>query len=136
MSEDAKLKLDLRLVPAEGQPDAALLDDLVRLIRQGIITAPPGVTLPITGGEFSKPSGDDNSQNDLEAKVKHDVEQASNASQGAVEKRAEIAAQPDGDAKLSAEALEAAQAVVAAVQRAMIRGIAVAVPERGSEEQR
>ena len=40
MAEGAKQKLELRLVPAEGAPDAVLFDDLVRLITQGITTAP------------------------------------------------------------------------------------------------
>ena len=45
MAEDAKQKLELRFVPAEGEPDPALLDDLVRLIKQGIATASDSVRL-------------------------------------------------------------------------------------------
>ncbi len=126
MSDDAKLKLDLRLVPAEGEPDAALLDDLIRLIRQGIVTAPKDVPQANTAGEFHPPA--DNSQNALETKIKHRIEQASKASEAEVAKRAEVAKQPDGEAKLAAESLEAARGVVAAVQRAIIRGVAVHVP--------
>lgn len=127
MPENARIKLDLRLVPAEGEPDPALLDDLVRLVRQGIVTAPKDIPQVSTAGEFHPPA--DNSQNDLEAKITHRIEQASQASQAAVAKRAEIAAQPDGEDQLAAEVLDAAREVVAAVQRAMIRGIAVRVPE-------
>ncbi len=127
MSEDATRKLDIRLVPAEGEPDAALLDDLVRLIKQGIVTAPKQAPQVITTGEFTAPA--DNSQNALETKIKHRIEQASVASEADVAKRAEMAKQPDGEAKLAEEALAAAQGVVAAVQRAIIRGVAVRVPE-------
>jgi hypothetical protein len=127
MAEDAKLKLELQLVPTEGEPNAALFDDLIRLIRQGIVTAPKDVTQVNISGEFHTPL--DNSQNDLEAKIKHRIEQASADSRAEVEKRAAIAAQPDGEVKLAAEALEAAQGVVSAVQRAIIRGVAVQVPD-------
>lgn len=127
MPEDAKRKLDIRLVPAEGQPDPALLDDLVRLIEQGVLTAPKQAPQVSTAGEFVAPP--DNSQNALETKIKHRIEQASNASEADVAKRAEIAKQPDGEAKLAEEALAAAQGVVAAVQRAIIRGVTIRVPE-------
>jgi hypothetical protein len=123
MAEDARLKLELRLVPAEGEPNAALFDDLIRLIKQGIITAPKGVTQVNSSGEFHTPTN--NSMNDLEAKIKHRIEQASADSRSIVEKRAELVAQPDGEAKLAAESLEAAQGVISAVQRAIIRGVAV-----------
>ncbi|QJW94290.1 hypothetical protein [Frigoriglobus tundricola] len=127
MSEDAKQKLDLRLVPAEGEPDIALLDDLVRLIKQGVVTAPKQAPQVNTTGEFA--AAPDHSQNALETRIKHRIEQASNASEADVAKRAEIAKQPDGDARLAEEALAAAQNVVAAVQRAILRGIAVRVPD-------
>jgi hypothetical protein len=125
--EDAKQKLDIRLVPAEGEPDAVLLDDLVRLIKQGIVTAPKDVPQVSAAGEFVAPT--DNSQNALETRIKHRIEQASNASEADVAKRAEVAKQPDGEQKLAEESLVAAQNVVAAVQRAIIRGIAVNVPD-------
>lgn len=127
MSEPAKLQLDVRLVPAEGKPDAALLDDLVRLIQQGVATAPKDWQRIDSTGTFEPPP--DNSQNDLEAKVRHDIEQASLASQSVIENRAETAKQPDGEVKLAEEALEAARQVVAAVQRAMIRGVGLRLPE-------
>jgi hypothetical protein len=127
MPEVAKLQLDVRLVPAEGTPDPVLLDDLVRLIQQGIVTASKDLPGIDSSGEFQSPP--DNSQNDLEAKVRHDVEQASRDSQSAIEKRAATAKQPDGEAGLAEESLEAARQVVAAVQRAMIRGVGVRLPE-------
>jgi hypothetical protein len=127
MTEDAKLKLDVKLVPAEGEPDPALFDDLVRLIKQGIATAPKDVPQVITAGEFHTPP--DNSQNALETKIKHRIEQASKTSEADVTKRAETAKQPDGEQKLAEESLAAAQNVVAAVQRALIRGIAIRIPE-------
>jgi hypothetical protein len=127
MPEDVKQKLDIRLVPAEGEPDATLLDDLVQLIKQGIVTAPEQAPQVNTTGEFVVPP--DHSQNALESKIKHRIEQASEASKVDVAKRAEIAKQPDGEQKLAEEALAAAQNVVAAVQRAIIRGIAIQVPE-------
>ncbi|HEY1190668.1 MAG TPA: hypothetical protein VGE74_23755 [Gemmata sp.] len=127
MAEDAKQKLELRLVPAEGAPDPVLFDDLVKLIRQGIATAPKQAPQVSTSGAFVSPP--DNSQNALETQIKHRIEQASNASLADIAKRAEVAKQPDGDARLADEALAAAQEVVAAVQRMLLRGIAVRVPE-------
>ncbi|HVL12720.1 MAG TPA: hypothetical protein VM529_09150 [Gemmata sp.] len=127
MAEDAKLKLDVRLVPAEGEPDPALFDDLVRLIKQGIATAPKDVPQVTTAGEFHTPP--DNSQNAIETRTKHRIEQASKASEADVTKRAETAKLPDGEQKLAEESLAAAQNVVAAVQRALIRGITIRIPE-------
>src|SRR4051812_3796664 len=121
MSEEATRKLDIRLVPAEGEPNAALFDDLVRLIKQGVVTAPKQAPQVRTTGQFVAPQ--DNSQNALETKIKHRIEQASRASEADVAKRAETAKQPDGEAKLAEESLAAAQNVVAAVQRALLRGI-------------
>lgn len=131
MAEDAKLKLDVRLVPAEGEPDPALLDDLIRLIKQAVVTAPPQAPQVSTTGEFYV--ADDNSQNALETKIKHRIEQASADSQAEVQKRAELAKQPDGEAKLATEALEAARNVVSAVQRTIIRGVEVRVSDAESK---
>jgi len=127
MAEEAKLKLDVRLVPTEGEPDPALFDDLVRLIKQGIATAPKDVPQVTTAGEFHTPP--DNSQNAIETRIKHRIEQASKASEADVTKRAETAKLPDGEHKLAEESLAAAQNAVAAVQRAIIRGITIRVPE-------
>ena len=127
MPEDATRKLDVRLVPAEGAPDVALLDDLVRLIKQGVLTAPKQAPQVNTTGEFIVPP--DNSRSVLQNKIMAHVDQASEASKADVAKRAEVARQPDGEAKLAEEALAAAQGVVAAVQRAIIRGITVRVPD-------
>ncbi|MDY3553979.1 hypothetical protein R5W24_003093 [Gemmata sp. JC717] len=114
-------------MPAEGAPDPVVLDDLVKLIRQGVATAPKQAPQMSTAGEFIAPS--DGSQNSLETQVRHRIEQASNASVADVAKRAETAKQPDGEAQLADEALAAAQEVVAAVQRMLLRGIVVQVPE-------
>ncbi len=127
MAEDAKLKLEVRLVPAEGEPNAALFDDLVRLIRQGAATVSNQAPPVSTAGEFVAPA--DKSQNELEAKVRSRIEQASAASQADVAKRAEVAQQPDGESKLADEALEAAANVVAAVYRLLHHGVAVRVPD-------
>lgn len=127
MPEDAKQRLDIRLVPAEGAPNAALFDDLARLIKQGVLTAPKQAPQVSTAGEFTAPL--DNSQNALEAKIKNRIAQASAASMADVAKRAETAKLSDGEAQIVEETLAAAQGVVAAVQRAILRGITVRVPE-------
>jgi hypothetical protein len=128
MAEDARVKLELRFVPTDGQPpNAPLFDDLIRLIRQGIVTVPIGVPQVNVSGEYLPPT--DKSQAKLETGIKHRIEQTSADSWMVFEKRKEIAAQPDGEAKLAAESLEAAQQVVSAVQRAIIRGIVVQIPE-------
>jgi hypothetical protein len=125
MAEDARLNLKLRLVPSRGEPDAALFDDLVRLIKEGILIAPKDVPQVNATGDFHLPN--DQSQAKLETGIRHRIDQASAASQSLVEKRKEVLAQPDGEAKLATESLEAAQGVVSAVQRAIIRGIVVQV---------
>lgn len=138
MTEDVKFKLEARLVAGEIKPDAvffdeherldaALFDDLVRLIKQGVATVSPQAPPVSAAGEFVEPQ--DKSQNELEAKVHSRIEQASAASQADVAKRAEVARQPDGEAKLAEEAIEAAAGVVAAVQRLMHHGVAVRVPD-------
>jgi hypothetical protein len=127
MAEDAKLKLEVRLAPAEGEPDAALFDDLVRLIRQGAATVSPQAPPVSAAGEFVAPQ--DKSQAELEAKVCNRIEQASAASRADVEKRAAVAQQPDGEAKLAEQAVEAAANVVAAVHRLLHHGVAVRVPD-------
>src|ERR1700722_4850685 len=125
MTEDAKLKLELRVIPTTGEPDAAVFDDLIRLIQQGILTAPKGVTQVSNSGEFIPPA--DKSQSKLETVIRHRIEQTSAESRTAFEKRKEIETRPESEAKMVTESLEAAQGVVSAVQRAMIRGIAVQV---------
>lgn len=130
MSDAAERELGLRLVPADAPPDPQVLDDLIRLIKQGNVTAPKDVSRVVVETELRPPTTEEQSEvNAVEAKVKHYIEQASRDSQAAVDKRAETAALPDGEQKLAEESLAAAQAVVAAVQRAMIRGIAVRVPD-------
>jgi hypothetical protein len=132
VEDDAKLRLDLRLVPADDRPaDPVVLDDIVRLIRQAVVTAPeeaPKVTEPAEG--FRQPSADENRDlRSLESRIKNRIEQASAESQAVIEKRAETAKQPDGEPRLKDEALRAAEQVVSAVQRAILRGVAVRVPE-------
>lgn len=65
----------------------------------------------------------------LETRVKHRIEQASAASQADADQRAAVAAQPESAAKLADDARAAAEQVVAAVQRAALRGLAVRVPD-------
>lgn len=132
MPDDASLKLDLRLVPADDRPaDPAVLDDIVRLIRQAVATTPrdaPAVGEPVGG--FREPTAEETRNlRGLESKIKHRVEQASRESQAAAEKRAETAAQPDAGQKLAEESLRAAERLVAAVRRAILRGVAVRVPD-------
>jgi hypothetical protein len=127
MTENAKLKLELRLVPTEGEANAALFDDMIRLIKQGIVTAPEGVPQMNTSGEFHPST--DNSQEKLATKIRHRIDQATESSRAAVEKRKEVAVQPDGEEKLAAESLEAAEGLISAVQRAIIRGVAVQVAD-------
>ncbi len=129
MAELASLKLQLRLSPAEGEPNAALLDDLIRLVKQAVATPPVPVTeTPVA--EFHHPTDDEqNTLAGLESKIKHRIEQASAESRQQVEQRAALIQQPDGDQKARDAALMAAQQVVGAVHRAMLRGVIVSTPE-------
>ena len=132
MADDAKLKLTFRLVPADDRlADPVVLDDIVRLIRQAAATAPkdtPKVTEPADG--FRAPADDEGRDlRGLESRIENRVQQASAASQAAVEKRAQTATQPDGQQQLAEESLLAAQQVVAAIQGARFRAVAVHVPE-------
>lgn len=132
MADDAKLKLTFRLVSADGRPaDPVVLDDIVRLIRQAVATAPkdaPTVAAPTHG--FREPPNEDDARTlrGLEAKIENRIQEASAASQKAVELRAGTAVQPDGPQKLAAESLAAAQRVVSAVQRAILQRVAVTAP--------
>lgn len=129
MAELASLKLSLRLTPAEGEPDAALLDDLIRLVKQAVATPPVPVTDP-PAGEVHPPTGEaQKALASLESKIKHRIEQASAESRRQVEQRAALVQQPDGEQKARDMALAAAQQVVSAVHRAMLRGVIVSTPE-------
>ena len=134
MADEAELKLRFRLVPADDQPaDPVVLDDIVRLIRQAVATAPndvPHVSEPANG--FRPPDVHHPTARGLEAKIKHRIEQASAASQADVEKRDQIAAEPDGAQRLAEQSLATAQKVVAAVQAAFIQRVAVRVPVNGA----
>ena len=125
MSDEAQIQLTLRLTPADDKPaDPFVFDDIVRLIRQAIATAPkqvPTVMAPSEG--FRKPTGEDEQHiRGLETRIEHRIEQASAASQAAVEKRLEVGNDPD-------QSLEAAQQVVSAVQRALLRSVVLRLPE-------
>ncbi len=129
MAELASLKLQLRLSPSEGEPDAALLDDVIRLVKQAVAT-PPVPVLDAPAGEFHAPTDDEQKAlAGLESKIKHRIEQASAESRQQVEQRAALIQQPDGDVKVREAALLAAQQVVSAVHRAMLRGVIVSTPE-------
>src|SRR5436305_1318722 len=59
MADDPRLKLDLRLGPADGPPDPALLDDLIRLIKQGVASAPKGAPGIADAAGYRKPDEDE-----------------------------------------------------------------------------
>jgi hypothetical protein len=126
---DPDRKLEYRVVPADAPPDHQVLDDLIRLVRQGIATASDKYPQVSDGSGFRTPDpGDQRDLGSVEAKVKHRIEQASQESQAAVAERAKLAARPDSDQKLADEARKAAELVVSAVQRALLRGVRVQVP--------
>ena len=129
MADDPDRMLEYRVVPADAPPDHQVIDDLIRLVRQGITTASDQYPQVPDGSGLRKPCPDE--QRDLtpvEAKIKHRIEQASQDSQAAVAERVKLAAQPDADQKLADEARKAAELVVSAVQRALLRGVRVQVP--------
>jgi len=129
MAEPATMKLEFRLAPSSGEPNSEVLDDLVKLVRQAVATAPPDSSRIEADGEFHPPEGEgERSLRGLESRIKHRIEQATGASQKLIEQRETLTHQPDGAAILAAEATRAAEAVVAAVQRARIRGMAVTTP--------
>ncbi len=129
MTHEPERRLDLRLVPADAPADSQVLDDIIRLIQQGIVTAPASAPQISVGSEFRQPTPDEqNLVSEVVAPIKHRIEQASQDSQAAVEKRAALAATPGSEQQLADEARRAAEYVVAAVQRAILRGVKVQVP--------
>lgn len=130
MTHDPAAKLELRLVPADGQkPDYQVFDDIARLIRQAHATAHPAAPRIGNGTGFRAPDGDATEEAaKLVSQVQHDIEDASLKSQADVAKRAEVAARPDAAEKLADEAREAAELLVSAIGRALHRGIAVRAP--------
>lgn len=129
MAELASLKLRFRLTPSEGEPDAALLDDLIRLVKQAVAT-PPTAVIESVSGDFHPPTDDvRKALAGLDSQIKHRIEQASAESRQLVEQRAALVQQPDGEQKARDGALAAAQQVVSAVHRAMLRGVIVSTPE-------
>lgn len=129
MTEPATMKLELRLAPTAGEPNAEVLDDLVKLIRQAVATAPPDSPDASTEDGFRSPEPDEQkSLRGLESRIKHRIEQAVGTSEKLIGQREAVTAQPDATAKLADEAVHAANAVVAAVQRAKLRGVIVTTP--------
>ena len=132
MADHAELKLTLRLVPADDRPaNPIVLDDIVRLIRQALVTAPkdsPQIIEPAEG--FREPNGDENRTiTSLVSKIESRIQQSSAASQAAVERRARTANEPDGQEKLRAETLDSAARVVSAVLGAILKRVRVSVPD-------
>jgi hypothetical protein len=129
MTHDPDRKLELKLVSAEQPVDSQVLDDLVRLIRQGLATAPKDTPRVGDGSGFRPPAEDERkTAADLEGRIKHRIEQAPD-SHGTLTKRAELTSQPDHEQKLADEMHKAAEYVAAAVQRALLRGVEVRVPD-------
>ena len=129
MADDARFKLELRLSPVNGAPDPLILDDIIRLIQQGILTArkdAPQITDPL---EFHSPAPGNEEARALVSNIRSRIEKASAESQAAVDKRAAVAATPDSEQPLADEARRAAEYVVAAVQRAILRGVKVRVSD-------
>jgi len=132
MDDDALLKLTCCLVPADGPPgDPVVFDDIVQLINQATATAAndwPRVAEPAAGFQESCDE-EKRGLRSLESKIESRIQESSAAGQAAIEKRALTAIQPDGPRVLADESLEAARQVVAAVQRAILRRVAVRVVE-------
>ena len=121
--EDASRKLELRFGPENGKPNSVIFDDIIRLVKQAVATMPNDAPHVATTGTFRKP--DDAEAPELqrvEDNIRERIERASAASEAAAKKREETGDQPE-------ESLKAARNVVSAVQRAILRGIAVRVPE-------
>jgi len=128
VADDPDRKLEYRLVPADAPPDHQVLDDLIRLVRQGIATASDKYPQVSEGSGFVEPT-DRPDLGQMKIEIIRRIDQASSESRAAVAERAKVAAQPDADQKLAEEARKAAELVVAAVQRALIRGVRVRVPD-------
>jgi len=128
----AAQKFEIRLAPKEGEPDALVFDDIIRLIQQAVVTASPQIKVPSIRGEFVRSSEENQpSVRQLDSSIKHRIEQASADSRKLVEAREEIAQQPNSEPQLAQESLDAAANLIAAVQRAMIRGLRISIPEVG-----
>lgn len=108
--EEVTRKIELRFGPENGQPNAAILDDIIRLIKQAVATMPADAPHVATTGTFRKPDAADAPDlHRVETNVRERIERASEASRATAEKRAETGDQPD-------ESLKAARRVVSAVQ--------------------
>ncbi|MFO0848525.1 MAG: hypothetical protein U0871_08215 [Gemmataceae bacterium] len=129
MADNPDRKLTFNLVPASSVADPQVLDDLIRLVRQGLALPVTGTPAVATDTPFRSPDQSEaRSLSEVEARVKHRIEQASRDSQADVDQRAELAKQPDASDKLAEESRRAAELVVSAVQRLMLHGIRPAVP--------
>lgn len=137
MTHDAAQKLELRLVPADGaKPDYQVFDDIVRLIRQAHAVTSPQVARVTAAGEFRRPDGEETQEaRELVSQVQHDIEQASENSQADVAKRAEVAQHPDAANQVATQARLAAEQLLSAVGRALIRGVDVHAPDAGPPPQ-
>src|SRR5207248_2375582 len=76
MTNDTDRKLELRLVPAESPANPQMLDDLIRLVRQGLATAPKDVPQVGDGPGFRPPTEEERKATaDLGGRIKHRIEQ-------------------------------------------------------------
>lgn len=130
MADDARLKLDLRLNPVTGDPNPVVIDDIIRLIKQGILTAPKEAPQISDPPEFPPPDPENTKAQTLVSNIRSRIEKASAESQAAVDKRAAVAATPNSEQQLADEARRAAEGVVAAVQRAILRGVKVRLSDK------
>ena len=126
MTPDPARELALTLVTADGPADPQVLDDIIRLIRQGLATA---TTPPVPAVGPTRPAGPDEADvREAESQIKHRIAQDGTASELLVQRRATVAAQPDAAEKLAEEARLAADAVLSAVKAALMHGIRVERP--------
>lgn len=125
MAEPATMKLEFRLAPSSGEPNAEVLDDLVKLVRQAVATAPPDSPEIRVDAEFRPAEGEERNL----VRIIGQIDLAAAAvSPKLIDQREATSSQPNGAEKLATEATRAAEAVVAAVQRARLRGVIVTVP--------
>jgi len=128
VTNDAELKLTLRLVPVDGQPaDPVVLNDIILLIRQAVATAPkdaPKISEP-THGFRSTSQAEKPALQALESRVESRVQEASAKSRATVTERELTANLPDGSQKLAEASRAAAENLVSAVQGALCRRVVV-----------
>jgi hypothetical protein len=130
MADNARWILELRLSPVNGAPDPIILDDIIRLIQQGIHTAPKQAPQVADPPEFPPPDDENEEARALVSNIRSRIQKASAESQASVDKRAAVASTPNSEQQLAEESRRAAEYVVAAVQRAILRGVKVRLPDR------